>query len=800
MHKQYVVMFLLLAFRLVTAQKINLYVMDSQSNPIGKVLCKTSDSLYISNALGLIELNPTTSKISCTLTAWGYQTVLLDTILSNSFKINLILTSNAQQLNDVIIAATHLPQGSAMALSTVTKNELQLKNSGIDIPLLLHNVPGVISTSDAGNGIGYTGFRIRGTDPTRINITVNGVPLNDAESQLTYFVNMPDFVSSVKQIQIQRGAGGSTNGAGSFGASVHFQTQDIEPLPYARLQSGIGSYNTFRNTFSAGTGLLKSKFAFDLRLSSIQSKGYIDRAFSKLYAGFFQLAYITTNNLFKCIYFPGFEKTYQAWYYVPDSLLKTHRTFNPAGMYTVNGQLKYYDNETDNYQQHNVQWHWVHQFKSHWNLKYTLYYTKGKGYYEQFKAQESLSAYFEKPLLLQGDTINASNLVRQLWLDNNAIGQIFNVNYKHTFLDIQLGIAHHYYKGQHFGIVQRLDALPNFNPFKYYNNNAQKHDANAFIRIQYTALKRTSLFVDVQNRLVNYAYAGITAPLNPPQLLDTLFLFFNPKAGIAYTLMPEITVNMSYARAQKEPNRDDFTNSTPLSRPKPEILDDYEIGVYWRKPSIEVQLQGYYMNYKNQLVLDGSINNVGAYNRVNVPNSFRRGLEFLIRYQHSNLSCSFNACASQNIILEYSQYADIYDLNYNWMFQRKTTYNTSAIAFSPNFTSSFELNYKLNAFMGLQSYWRYVGAQFLDNSQSELKKINPYQVLDLGLQLNSFRRIKSLSMQLMVYNVLNALYETTGYTYGYGIQNSTGQIENYNFNHYATAAPLNLMLSLKWNW
>ena len=206
------------------------------------------------------------------------------------------------------------------------------------------------------------------------------------------------------------------------------------------------------------------------------------------------------------------------------------------------------------------------------------------------------------------------------------------------------------------------------------------------------------------------------------------------------------------------------------------------------------------MNYKNQLVLDGSINNVGAYNRVNVPNSFRRGLEFLIRYQHSNLSCSFNACASQNIILEYSQYADIYDLNYNWMFQRKTTYNTSAIAFSPNFTSSFELNYKLNAFMGLQSYWRYVGAQFLDNSQSELKKINPYQVLDLGLQLNSFRRIKSLSMQLMVYNVLNALYETTGYTYGYGIQNSTGQIENYNFNHYATAAPLNLMLSLKWNW
>jgi iron complex outermembrane receptor protein len=608
------------------------------------------------------------------------------------------------------------------------------------------------------------------------------VPLNDAESQLTYFVNMPDFVSSVKRIQVQRGAGGSTNGAGSFGASVHFQTQDIEPLPYARLQSGIGSYNTFRNTFSAGTGLLKSKFAFDLRLSTIQSKGYIDRAFSKLYSGFFQLAYINTKNLFKCIYFPGFETTYQAWYYVPDSMLKTHRTFNPAGMYVTQGKLNFYDNETDNYQQHNFQWHWVHQFKSHWNSKYTWYYTKGKGYYEQFKAQESLSAYFDTPLLQEGDTIYSSDLVRQLWLDNNAMGQIFNVNYTHTLLDIQ------------------MDALPDFNPTKYYSNSAQKQDANAFIRIQYTALKRTSLFVDVQNRLVNYAYSGITAPLSPPQPLDTLFLFFNPKVGLAYSLLPEITVNLSFAKAQKEPNRDDFINSTPLSRPKPEVLDDYEIGLYWHKPSIEIQLQGYYMNYKNQLVLDGSINNVGAYNRVNVPKSFRRGLEFLITYQNSNLSCSFNACASQNIILEYSQYADIYDSNYNWLFQRKTTYNKSAIAFSPNVTSNFELHYKLNAFLGLQTYWRYVGKQFLDNSQSELKKINPYQVVDLGLQMSSFKRFKSLSMQLMVYNVLNTLYETTGYTYGYGIQNTAGQIDNVNFNHYATAAPLNLMLSLKWKW
>lgn len=800
MYKLCIGLWILCFINSIQAQHFILFLYDAEKRPIAQAFCKTADSVYQSDANGLVQLNSSLSKLNFTLSAWGYHTITIDTLMPQDKKLSVILIPEAQQLNDVIVAATHLQRSSAMALSTITKNQLELKNSGLDIPLMLHSVPGLISTSDAGNGVGYTGFRIRGSDPTRVNITVNGVPMNDAESQLTYFVNMPDFVSSIQQVQVQRGAGGSTNGAGSFGASVHFKTQDFEPLPYMRLVSGLGSYNTFRNTFSAGTGLLKSKLSFDFRLSTIQSNGYIDRAFSKLYSGFFQVAYINSNNVFKCIYFPGFEKTYQAWYYVPDSMLKTNRTFNPAGMYNVNGRLMFYNNETDNYQQHNIQWHWVHQFASKWNSKYTVYYTKGNGYYEQFKYQEPLSLYATTPFIYQGDTVSTSNLVRQLWLNNDAIGQILNFNYKRACMDLQMGLAHQLYKGQHYGIVQRIEALPRINAFTYYNNTAQKHDANAFIRMQYVAFQHMSWFLDVQTRLVNYTYTGLRAPLLSPQPLDTFFLFFNPKAGLSYTLAPSVTFNLSYAKAHKEPNRDDFINSTPSSRPKPEELDDFEMGLEYTKHSVIVNLQGYFMNYKNQLVLDGSINNVGAYNRINVPKSYRRGIELQVLYQNSRFLCQVNACASQNTILGFSHYEDIYDSNFNWLFQRKTSYTTRAIALSPNITSNVELNYKLTQTIALQSFWRYVGIQFLDNTQSQFKSIHPYQVLDLGLQIQTLKHIKPLSLQLMVYNVLNALYETTGYTYGYGIQNAFGQIENYNYNHYATAAPLNLLLTLKWKW
>ena len=705
------------------------------------------------------------------------------------------LAPKGNALNEVIVKSTRINNLSGFATTSFSKVELESKNTGIDLPMVLHKVPGLISTTDAGNGIGYTGFRIRGSDPTRINITVNGVPLNDAESQLTYFVNMPDFISSVQNIQVQRGSGASTNGSGAFGASVHFQTQDVSVHPYARYILGGGSFGTLRNTVALGTGLLASRFSIDLRLSAIQSQGYIDRAASKLYAGFFQSTYLNSKNLIKLIYFPGIEKTYQAWYYVPDSLLIKRRTFNPAGYYVQNNQERYYPNETDNYQQHNAQLHWVHQLKKPLSYKATLHLTRGKGYYEQFKYLENLALYYSQPIIHQGDTILQSSLTRQLWLDNLSLGQISNFSFKNKVWDLNTGISYQFYQGLHFGKLVSAPAVPQFLEFKYYSDTAYKHDANTFVRVVYSALGKMSACLDLQQRWVYYSYQGIRAIGQKPQFVDTLLSFFNPKIGLSMPLSSSLNFQVSYSKAQKEPNRDDFINSIPSSRPKPEQLNDYEAGLEWKQKFMRMNLQAYYMDYRNQLVLDGSINNVGAYNRVNVDRSYRTGMELETEFSFKSGMLFANFCFSKNQIKEYSQYTDRYDAQFNFINQESVLYRSIPIAFSPGLTAAAGAQYSVSSHMALQLDWRYVGPQYLDNTGSKDRMLNSYQAADLGIQVYNFKSLKSFSAQLMMYNIFNSLYETTGYTYGYLVENTRFQ-----FNHLAPAAPLNLMLSLRWNW
>lgn len=709
----------------------------------------------------------------------GYKTLERPINLTGNINLDLQLEKNSLIADEILVRATRASENSATTYSNISKEQLSKNNLGQDLPFLLNQSPSVVVSSDAGNGIGYTGIRIRGSDPTRLNVTINGIPYNDPESQGTYWVNLPDFASSVDNIQIQRGVGTSTNGAGAFGGSLNIQTTTKIDSAYAELNNTVGSYQTVKNTVSVGTGLINNKFSFDGRLSRIRSDGYIDRGSSMLKSYFMSGAYYGKKDLLRFNVFSGSEKTYQAWNGVPENLLKSDRTFNSFT----------YDNQTDNYFQDHYQLLYSHSFSSVFSANAALHYTKGRGYYEEFKEDQNLANYGISPFPAGGITINRSDLVRRRWLDNNFYGLTYSLNYNPTSkLNYTLGGAYNEYDGDHFGEVIRGQFIPIGNTNKpYYKGNGFKTDFNTFAKAEFN-VGQFNLYADLQYRRVQYRVSGTDKNRMDLDQKDQLN-FFNPKLGFSYEFNPQSNFYASLAVANKEPNRDDYINSNLSTRPKAENLLNIESGYRHRTQNFNAGINAYAMYYKDQLVLTGKVNDVGEYIRQNVERSYRYGLELDSRVLiNKSLSWNFTASLSENKVKNFTEYSDDYDNG----GQIITNYKNTSLAFSPSFISSSELSFIPLKKTELALISKYVSEQFLDNTSNSQRKLDAYFVNDLRLRYNTrMGSLKNIGITLLLNNITSELYEANGYTFSY-LYGGDFTTENY----YYPQATRNFLLSL----
>lgn len=702
----------------------------------------------------LTNLKPGRQVLRVSLLGYEPQLVPVDLTQNTTLSINLPKTAIA--VDEVVVSATRANQKSAIAYTDVTRQYIDKLNLGQDIPQLLNFTPSVVTTSDAGAGVGYTGIRIRGSDATRVNVTLNGIPYNDAESQGTYFVDMPDFASSVSSIQIQRGVGTSTNGAGAFGASINIQTNSLQVKPYAEVNLSGGSFGTRKVNVLAGTGLLNNHFVLDARLSKIHSDGFIDRAFSDLKSFYVSGGYYSAKSFIRLNIFSGQEQTYQAWNGVPEDILKTNRTYNSFT----------YDNQTDNYQQDNYQLISSFELSKHWRLNPSLFYTKGKGYYEELKPDDPFSKYNLPNVVIGDSTITQTDIIRRKWLNNDFYGTVFSLDYN-SFgkLTANIGGGWNQYRGGHYGeiIWARIAGSTTIRD-RYYDDNATKTDANLYAKAFYQVSNRLNGFLDLQVRRVNYSFLGFNSKLQNVEQQASL-TFFNPKSGLTYTINDRSTAYASVGVAHREPNRDDYTQSTPESRPKAEQLIDYEAGYKIQAEKFTFTANAYYMNYQNQLVLSGQINDVGAYNRVNIPRSYRAGLELEAGARLAKqLRWNVNSTFSRNKVKNFTEYLDNYDTGN----QDSRQYSQTDISFSPNVIAGSQLLFTPARGLEFGLLSKYVGKQYLDNTSNENRKINPYFTNDIRLIYSTKPKFaQEVVFTVLFNNILNEKYESNGYTYAY---------------------------------
>ena len=795
--------FILFSSASLFAQTISGTVTDAQSGePLsGANIVQVGTSNGISadrdGSFTLELLNDEAQKISVSFV--GYKTKTLE-VSDSEESYDISLVSQTIMSNEVFVRALRVDEASPMAYENISREEIERQNLGQDMPYMISSTPSVTTTSDAGTGIGYTGLRIRGVDQGRINVTVNGIPINDAESHSVFWVNMPDLASSVENIQIQRGVGTSTQGAAAFGATMNIQTSQMRADAYGEVNTAVGSFNTRKANVMLGSGLMENGWQFEGRLSKIESDGYIDRAFSDLKSFYLSGAKHGENSLLRVDVFSGAEQTYQAWYGVSESRLENgDRTHNPAGMEKPNSP---YGNQTDNYQQDHYQAHYSHQLSDNWNANVSLHYTYGRGYYEEYKADQALTEYNFNSIQLPDTTISQSDLVRQLWLDNHFYGGVFSTQYnnKDDRWSLTVGGGYNEYDGDHFGEVVWAEFAGDTDvENQYYDNNAFKTDFNTYVKAQYNITDGLSAFADAQIRHITYEFLGKDRQPTPGggqqvvnvQQTDRL-TFFNPKGGLTYNFQDNQRVYASMSVGNKEPTRDEYVNSTPENRPMHETLYDWEAGYKGNFDRFFVEANLYYMDYKNQLILTGEINDVGAYIRQNVPNSYRAGIELQAGVRlFENLEWSGNATISRNKIEEYTSYLDNYDTG----GQEATTYTDTDIAFSPSFIANSKLRFNHNGFSAALNT-KYVSKQYLDNTQTESRTLDPYLVNDLQLSYDwsTTPLLNSLEATLKVNNIFDEMYESNGYTYGY-ISGGERQF----FNYYYPQAGRNIMLQLSFN-
>lgn len=736
----------------------------------------------------------------------GYQTGIVPINKQDTVFLTIRLLQTARNIDEIIITPTRATNQTPTTFSMVTKEQLEKVNFGQDLPVLLETTPSAVSTSDAGAGVGYTGIRIRGVDPTRTNVTINGIPINDAESHGVFWVNMPDLASSVEDIQIQRGVGTSSNGAAAFGASINIVTDQVSKNPYTIIDQSVGSFRTAKSTLKIGTGQLKNGFSFDARLSRIVSDGFLDRASSNLNSYFLAGAWIGKKSSVKANLFSGREVTYQAWEGTPESrinndvagmnafadrnflsdeqrqnLLSSGRSYN---LYT-------YDNQVDNYRQDHFQLHFNHQFNAQLNLQLSAHSTLGKGYYEQFRSNDALSNYGLQPVVIGNDSVMSSDLVRRKWLDNQFYGGIFALNYKTTKLNLTWGGAVNTYSGAHFGeVIWARFASDGDIRHRYYNDDAQKSEVSSYVRANYT-LNKFTFYGDMQYRFIDYSYFGTSEVNGTLQegREQTTFSFFNPKAGLIYNFSTRTQVYGSFAIGNREPVRDDFRQPVGGVKPVSERLANTEVGFRHQSQRFTFKSNVYWMNYRNQLILTGQINDVGGYTRTNVAKSYRLGIEIESAYKLSEkFTVSGNVTLSQNKVAAFTAFMDDYDNG----GQLATEYTNTDLAFSPNTVAALLLAYQPIARVEVLWTAKYVGRQFLDNTGDIAKSIDAYFVNHLGVSYDfPSKNGYELKISAQVNNIFNHTFENNGYTYSYFYG---GAVTTENF--YYPQAGRNIMLRM----
>lgn len=679
-------------------------------------------------------------------------------LILNFFAFNLIAQESdsitfKKNLDEVSVNALRANEKTPIAFTNISKSEIKKSNLGQDLTYLISLTPSVVTTSDAGAGIGYTGLRVRGTDPSRINVTINGIPINDSESQGVWWVNMPDFASSLDNIQIQRGVGTSTNGAAAFGASINLKTMGLNQKAYTITNNSVGSFNTLKNNIEFGSGLLNNKFTFDGRLSKISSDGYIDRASSDLKSLYLQGAYFGKKSVLKAIVFSGQERTYQAWNGVPQRYLDTNRTFNS---YT-------YENEVDNYNQTHYQLHYNEQLNSKTNIHLATHYTHGEGYYENEKLNQDLADYGLSNVLIGNDTISSTDLVRRKWLNNDFGGITYSINHKNDFINLVIGGANNVYSGQHYGNVIWAQYMSNglFN-HEYYKNIATKYDNNLFIKSNFQASEKTSLFLDLQSRNIEYEFNGNDIEGNSGTQ-EVSLEFFNPKFGLSHKMNEEQLFYGSFAVANKEPNRSDYVESSPNSRPLHETLYDTEIGFKYSTSDFRFNANAYIMNYDNQLIKTGEINDVGYFTSENVKSSFRRGIELEGSVLLSKkLAWAANMTLSENKIDTFIEYIDSWDTG----GQEEVIYTNTDLAFSPSIIWASQLTYNFEDNLSLDFITKYVGEQFIDNSSSNDRKLDDYLVNNLRVTYDLKSKIFNYArISLQINNLFDEEYVSNAWIY-----------------------------------
>ncbi|PJJ09631.1 iron complex outermembrane receptor protein [Flavobacterium sp. 1] len=660
-------------------------------------------------------------------------------------------TTKVNQLDEVLVSAVRVTAKTPVTFSNMSKEELAVRNLGQDIPVLMNYLPSVITTSDAGNGLGYTGIRVRGSDATRVNVTINGIPYNDSESHGTYWVNMPDFASSVESLQLQRGVGTSTNGAGAFGASLNMLTDNYAKKSTGEISNSFGSFNTQKHTVKFSTGLMNDHFEIAGRLSALKSDGYIDRASSDLKSYFLQGTYVGKTTLIKALTFGGTEKTYQAWNGINAVKMAEDRTYNSAGEFTDEfGKTRYYNNETDNYKQDHYQLHWNEKVSENWNTNLAFHYTKGKGYYENYKENAAMSDYGLQPV----GVVAATDLIRQKWLDNDFYGTTFSANYKADKLDVILGGGWNKYEGDHFGkVIWARYASQSELGDHYYDDFSIKTDGNVFAKANYQLLEKLSVYGDLQYRNVHYkANSWETG------LVNDNFNFFNPKAGFTFDVNKQNVIYFSYARANREPNRTDYEGGSNV---KPEKLNDYELGWRFKSSKFQVNSNLYYMKYKDQLVLTGELDDVGSPIRKNSGDSYRLGLEVdaTIKFAKQwSISPNFTLSSNKNVDFVSDASGSLVNLG-----------NTN-IAYSPDFIAGNILTFAPIVPLRISWLSKFVSEQYLNNIDDASGKLKDYFVNDLNaayeIKMNSV--FKSIGINVLVNNIFNVDYVSNGADYGGG--------------------------------
>jgi len=759
------------------------YSDENEPLPGASIVVEGTTIGTIADANGSFELsNLKNGRHQLKVSFIGYQSYSTIVTLTQNVSLDVVLQKTEIMTDEVFVYATRAGSKTPVATSEISKLQIESKNIGQDVPFLLNSTPSFVASSDAGAGVGYTGFRIRGTDANRINVTINGIPFNEAESHDVYWVDLPDFLSSVENIQIQRGVGTSTHGAAAFGATINMQTNALRKDAYAEYSGSAGSFQTIKNTFRTGSGLLNNHFSFDARLSAISSNGFIDRAFSKMNSYYLSGGYYSDNTIVKLITFSGKEKTYQAWNGIPSVRLNSNvegiKRYEEHGLYSHDEteamlaanprtyNLYTYENQTDNYQQDHYQLLFNQKFGKYIHLNAALHLTHGEGYYEEYKADKKYSSYNLPNVIIGTDTITKTNFVRQKWLDNNFYGGIFSFNYRKDKSDFTLGAGWSEYDGDHFGKIIWAQ-LPGKMPkdYEWYRGDGIKTDFNVYIKYNYALTEKLNLFADLQYRNIIHSIDGIDDDLRD-LTQDHNYDFINPKFGVYYQPNSHSTFYVSQAIGHREPNRSNFTDADPNGKqPTYEKLNDFEGGYKYQSSRFTAGANLYYMNYKDQLILTGEINDVGSAIMTNVDDSYRAGIEIVAGIKIlPNLEWDINATFSQNKIKNFTEYVD----NWDTWGQDSIVHGTSDIAFSPSLIANSTIRYQPIKNLDINLISQYVGKQYIDNGSSNDRRLDAYFVNNLKVSYSIHPQfLKEICFNLLVSNLFNEEYESNAWVYSY---------------------------------